>query len=169
MSAPDEALSTVDDNRASGNVRILAAAAIIFAIYFVGFLASRTFGWPAPLVILAIAAALQLTNMLPVPLLFAVGLLQTPWAKLIDGFSFVNLATVFAVVLTFASSGYFISMGCGLNPVDGAIVIITRAAMGGTGDVAILNAARRFELMPFAQIATRIGGAATVAITLMVM
>lgn len=42
-------------------------------------------------------------------------------------------------------------------PIEAAIVTGCRASQGGTDDVAILTAAGRLQLMPFAQISTRIG------------
>jgi malate:Na+ symporter len=57
----------------------------------------------------------------------------------------------------------------GMYPIETAIVNACHSGQGGTGDVAILTAANRMQLMPFAQIATRIGGALTVTAVLMVL
>ena len=56
-----------------------------------------------------------------------------------------------------------------MYPIDAAIVTACHSGQGGTGDVAILSAANRMQLMPFAQIATRIGGAITVTVTLVLL
>ena len=56
-----------------------------------------------------------------------------------------------------------------LYPIEAAIVNACHSGQGGTGDVAILTAANRMQLMPFAQIATRIGGAITVTLALLVL
>ena len=50
----------------------------------------------------------------------------------------------------------------GMYPIETAVVNACHSGQGGTGDVAILTAADRMQLMPFAQIATRIGCALTV-------
>ena len=48
----------------------------------------------------------------------------------------------------------------GFYPVESAITAgLCTTNMGGTGDIAVLSATKRMELLPFAQIATRICGA----------
>ena len=56
-----------------------------------------------------------------------------------------------------------------MYPIDTAIVNACHSGQGGTGDIAILTAANRMTLMPFAQIATRIGGAVTVTLVLVIL
>jgi Na+/citrate or Na+/malate symporter len=63
-------------------------------------------------------------------------------------------------------TGFVVARWVGLYPIDTAIVNACHSGQGGTGDVAILTAANRMQLMPFAQIATRIGGAIMVTLTL---
>ena len=103
------------------------------------------------------------------PLLFAIGVALTPWDKLMQAFALPNLLTIVATVVTLVTTGFLVGRRIKLYPIDAAIVIACRAGQGGTGDVAILTAANRMQLMPFAQIATRIGGAITLTLTLLIL
>jgi malate:Na+ symporter len=103
------------------------------------------------------------------PLLFAIGVSLTPWDKLMAAFTPTYIITVVVTVLTLMGAGFVIGRFLKLYPIETAIVNACHSGQGGTGDVAILTAANRMQLMPFASIATRIGGAITVTTTLIAL
>ena len=76
--------------------------------------------------------------------------------------SWQYFVVVISVVFTVIATGFFVSRFMNMNPVEAAIVSACQSGMVGTGDVAILSTANRMNLMPFAQVATRLGGAITV-------
>ena len=67
------------------------------------------------------------------------------------------------------ASGFVVGRFMNMYPIETAVVNACHSGQGGTGDVAILTAANRMQLMPFAQIATRIGGAVTVTMVLIIL
>jgi malate:Na+ symporter len=162
-----------------------AAAVLIVTLYLAGALAQRLWNWPAPVVMLVLAVALKLGRAVPpkleagaygvyrffavcvtYPLLFAIGVSKTPWDKLIAAFTLPTVITIAATVVTLMGAGFAVARLVGMYPIEAAIVNATHSGQGGTGDVAILTAGERMHLMPFAQIATRIGGAITVTLAL---
>ena len=66
-------------------------------------------------------------------------------------------------------TGALVGRVLGMYPIETAIINACHSGQGGTGDVAILTAANRMQLMPFAQIATRIGGAFTVTLVIILL
>lgn len=165
----------------------VAAAALVAAVtlYLVGALAQKLWSWPGPVTMLFIAVVLKLGRVfspsleagafsvykffrtaVTYPLLFAIGVAMTPWDKLIGAFTVANIVTIVATVAAMMSTGLVVGRLIGMYPIDVGIVAACRCGQGGTGDVAILSAANRMQLMPFAQIATRIGGALTVTVAL---
>jgi len=102
-------------------------------------------------------------------LLFAIGVALTPWDKLVSAFTLSNLITIVATVTTLMAAGFLVGRRLNMYPIEAAIVNACHSGQGGTGDVAILSAADRMALMPFAQIATRIGGAITVTLALIAL
>lgn len=164
---------------------VAAAGATAIALYLLGVLSNQFFGWPAPVVMLVLVVAAQFFQLVSprvrggarfmygffstavtYPLMFAISVAMTPWGEIVTAFHWVNIVTAVSTVLTLTLTGFFVARRVGMYPVEAAIVNATHSGLGGTGDVAILTAANRMELMPFAQIATRIGGAITVMIAL---
>jgi malate:Na+ symporter len=183
-------LQTEEDDAGSHIDVTTVAAAVVSAVtlYLIGALAQRLFGFPAPVAMLMIAVLLKLaravspslqlgafhvykffSTAVTYPLLFAIGVSLTPWDKLVAAFTVPYLITIISTVVTIISTGFFVGSWLKMYPIDTAIVTACHSGQGGTGDVAILTAANRMQLMPFAQIATRIGGAITVTLVLIAL
>src|SRR6202043_3093236 len=103
------------------------------------------------------------------PLLFAIGVSLTPWETLVAALTPANIAVIVVTVATLMATGFVVGRLLGMFPIETAIVNACHSGQGGTGDIAILTAANRLELMPFAQIATRIGGAITVTLVIILL
>jgi Na+/citrate or Na+/malate symporter len=80
------------------------------------------------------------------------------------------LSIQYVVLVAFTVTGAIIGSGLvgklvGFYFIESALTAgLCMANMGGTGDVAVLGASKRMELMPFAQISSRLGGAIIILI-----
>src|ERR1043165_4097946 len=178
-----------DEKGAPLDVSTIAAAGLAaITLYLLGVMCHRLFGLPAPVAMLFLAVLAKLTSAVSphlqqggffvykffstavtYPLLFAIGVSMTPWDKLMAAFNLPNLITIIATVATLMGTGALVGRMLNMYPIEAAIINACHSGQGGTGDVAILTAANRMQLMPFAQIATRIGGAITVTSVLILL
>ncbi|AXF07724.1 CCS family citrate carrier protein [Paraburkholderia sp. GV068] len=182
----DEMAPAEEEIRGHIDVTHIAAAGITaITLYLLGLMCRNLFGLPAPVAMLFLAVLVKLaravspqlqegafvvykffSTAVTYPLLFAIGVAMTPWDKLMAAFTIANIVTIVATVATLMGTGFLVARKLKMYPIDTAIVNACHSGQGGTGDVAILTAANRMQLMPFAQIATRIGGAIVVTVTL---
>jgi malate:Na+ symporter len=186
--APETFATSTSDATYIETGRFAAAGITAVTIYLLGVWLHSLTRLPAPVGMLIIAVLLKLVGAMPegieegaravfrffvtavtYPLLFATAVALTPWHELVSAFHPAILITVVATVATLAATGYFVGRWLGMYPIESAIVNATHSGLGGTGDVMILTAAERMELMPFAQVATRIGGAITVTLALVAL
>lgn len=180
--AQEQAPGPIDVNH------IAAAGITAISLYMFGLMCYKLFDFPAPVAMLFIAVIFKLSRAVSpqlqqgslvvykffstavtYPLLFAIGVSMTPWDKLVSAFNVLNLITIVSTVATLMATGFMVGRWLNMYPIETAIVNACHSGQGGTGDVAILTAANRMQMMPFAQIATRIGGAIVVTLTLLVM
>ncbi|WP_454843250.1 2-hydroxycarboxylate transporter family protein [Rahnella aceris] len=191
---PSSKNATADSSKLSGTggktdvTTITAGALLAVLLYMVGMLLHKLIGLPAPVGMLFAAVGLKLAHgvsprllegsqvvykffqtSVTYPILFAVGVAITPWNELVAAFTISNLLVIVSTVAALVATGFFVGKKIGMHPIDVAIVSCCQSGQGGTGDVAILTAGNRMQLMPFAQIATRIGGAINVSVSLLVL
>ncbi|MBO6157775.1 MAG: 2-hydroxycarboxylate transporter family protein [Firmicutes bacterium] len=98
----------------------------------------------------------NLTNVL----LVGIGLCYLDIGQVVESFSLTYLLLCGVTVLGAFFGAAMVGKFVGFYPVESGITAgLCMSNMGGTGDVAVLSAAGRMELMPFAQISSRLGGA----------
>ncbi len=97
---------------------------------------------------------------LTLALLIGVGVVYTDLKTVLEAvtvqYVIIDAVVVIGAILGAGIAGRFV----GFYPIESAITAgLCMANMGGTGDVAVLSASNRMELMPFGQISSRLGGA----------
>ena len=93
-------------------------------------------------------------------LMLGIGIAYTDMGQIIAALTPTYIILVFFVVLGAVLGSAIVGRLVGFYPIEAAITAgLCMANMGGTGDVAVLMAAKRMKLMPFAQISSRLGGA----------
>lgn len=106
----------------------------------------------------------MVTNM-NIMMLTGVGMAYTNLGEVADALSPQYLVLVTVTVVGAIIGSGLVGHLVGFYAVEASITAgLCMANMGGTGDVAVLNASNRMELMPFAQISSRIGGAVMLVI-----
>ncbi|WP_436956975.1 2-hydroxycarboxylate transporter family protein [Staphylococcus sp. AS1337] len=175
------AADTNDDNK-KVDFSLMGAGLLIACTFFVfGDLAHKFIGIPGPVIMILLATLIKCLQLMPNkmeqgahqlykfistsltwPLMVGLGMLYIPLEEVVKIVSPAYIVICASVVITMIGSGFFVGKLMKMYPVDAAIVTGCHSGLGGTGDVAILSASKRMSLMPFAQVATRLGGVSTV-------
>lgn len=156
---------------------------LLIAVYIGGTILEGFVGLPAAVIVIFSATllkyfqilpsnleqgALQLNNLVSsnftYPLMVGLGIIYLTLEDVLLMISWQYLVVIISTVVTLGLTGFFMAKYINMYPVEASILSLNQAAMGGTGNVAILSTSNRQEMMPFAQVATRIGGAITISL-----
>jgi len=98
-------------------------------------------------------------NLTPM-LLIGIGICYLDIGTVISSFSVTYLILCAATCIGAFVGAALVGRLVGFYPFEAGVTAgLCMSNMGGTGDVAVLSASNRMELMPFAQISSRLGGA----------
>ncbi|NHV28788.1 2-hydroxycarboxylate transporter family protein [Burkholderia sp. D-99] len=185
----DRALLAAQKAEAALDLRLMGFG-LLFActLFILGALLAPLTGIPGPVLMIVAAAVLKVCRAIPesmeigayqmyrfmstnltFAILVGLGTLFVSWDKLVGAFSPGYFVICASIVIAMVVSGFFVGAALKMYPVESAIITACHSGLGGTGDVAILSSSNRMGLMPFAQISTRIGGAAMVVFATIVM
>ncbi|MDN6012745.1 MAG: 2-hydroxycarboxylate transporter family protein [Lactococcus sp.] len=196
IDSDDEKLDNLKSSNKTVSIeKTLTAGVLAIAIYFLVVWLSSVLKsavgiqLPAPVILLLVLMGAKMLGYIPKnietggaslygftvkgvtpSLLFGVGVAKTDWKELIAVFQNpAAILTIIATVFTIVITAFVVSKILGLYPVDTAIAVSCCSGQGGTGALAILAAGDRMTLMPFAQVAVRLGGAMTVTVAIFLM
>lgn len=168
---------------------LMGAGLLIATSFFIfGGLANMVIAIPGAIIMIFAAAIIKSLKVMPArmeqgcyhwykfissnltwPLMVGIGVLYTPLNDVVKLINPAYIVIVICTVLAMVISGFFTGKLLKMYPIESALVTACHSGLGGTGDVAILSAAGRIELMPFAQISTRIGGASMIVLATILM
>jgi malate:Na+ symporter len=168
---------------------LMGAGLLIACSFFIfGSLAHKFLGIPGPVLMIVAATLVKCLKVMPAkmeqgayhlykfvstsltwPLMVGLGILYIPLEDVVKIVTPAYVVICSVVVIAMVGTGYIVGKMMNMFPVDSAIVTGCHSGLGGTGDVAILSASNRMSLMPFAQVATRLGGASTVILATLLL
>ncbi|BEO61008.1 L-malate permease [Serratia marcescens] len=181
-SAQENAMFTIKEQSGNVDFQLMGGGLLVICAFFiVGGLFEHIVHIPGPVLMILFAVLCKYCRVIPAsmetgahsfykfvstalvwPLMIGLGMLYVPLESVVAVFSVGYVVVCGSVVLSMGLVSFLIAPYLKMFPVEAAIVTCCHSGLGGTGDVAILSASNRMGLMPFAQIATRIGGASTV-------
>ncbi|HAT4913979.1 TPA: 2-hydroxycarboxylate transporter family protein [Serratia marcescens] len=181
-SAQENAMFAIKEQSGNVDFQLMGGGLLVICAFFiVGGLFEHIMHIPGPVLMILFAVLCKYCRVIPAsmetgahsfykfvstalvwPLMIGLGMLYVPLESVVAVFSVGYVVVCGSVVLSMGLVSFLIAPYLKMFPVEAAIVTCCHSGLGGTGDVAILSASNRMGLMPFAQIATRIGGASTV-------